>query len=241
MVAVTEGSSKMSAIPSYIQRQLETPPPAASGRHDALRSLALQMVGERIPDGEIFNILRTWCPDADKADREIKDLIKGAHDRNPTPASTSNRTGNNYSRERQAPNYKKFTPSGDRVDLPTGLVNTTPIEFLTGIYKPDDYVCVTWPDDEAKLNRDEIHTVRDWFGLADQMQFSDENGVYFCVNPIRPDGRSDDDVADYRFVLVELEVPKPKRARMTPRAARRGVPRILCHADRKRITNRGYL
>jgi hypothetical protein len=60
------------------------------------------------------------------------------------------------------------------------------------------------------------HPVRDWHQFADDPSFSNPMGVFYCVNPVHLDGRTDDDVADYRHVLVELEVSKKKRSTMTP-------------------------
>lgn len=76
-------------IPPYIQDKLNEPAPGNPGRHQAWIDLSLQMVGEGIPDREIFAALREWIPDKDKRDHELWDCIKGAHARNPKPATVT--------------------------------------------------------------------------------------------------------------------------------------------------------
>src|SRR3984893_15386981 len=101
-------------FPSYIQKQLDGPSPGHPGRHEALMKLALQMVGERIPDWVIFAELRAWIPDKDKTNSEINTLIKGAHAKNPQPASRG--MGKSYSDYNQP--YRTHPPEPKRTVQP---------------------------------------------------------------------------------------------------------------------------
>src|ERR1700756_2895821 len=107
----------MSKIPGYIEKQLSVPPPNPPGRHEALMKLSLQLIGEKIPFEEAFRILREWCPDADKTDKEIRDLLRGAYAKNPQPAVGRNGNGTfypnlKYQRQAEQPKVKPFQANG---------------------------------------------------------------------------------------------------------------------------------
>src|SRR5258707_11870439 len=103
----------MSEIPAYIQKQLPEAPPGKTGRHDAWGRISLQMKGEGIPDDVAFAELRRWIPDADKSDKELWDLIRGAEKRNPQPATTGGNTGRyqRYGQQAEKVKPKPYTPT----------------------------------------------------------------------------------------------------------------------------------
>ncbi len=205
----------MSAIPSYIQRQLSEAPPGNPGRHDAWKSLSVQMKGEGIPEDVIFAELRRWIPDPDKKDKELWDLIKGAAKLNPQPATAGGTLGN-YRRFSQAEQAPKPFEHKSRVELlPSDLSDTTPGEFLQRLFEPDDFICLTKP----KTWTDEVMTVREWITELDQFAdfYSSKDGHYFLINPLldQVSERKNEQVARFLYGLVELEVPKKERASMS--------------------------
>ena len=224
----------MNQFPDYIRRQLDQPPPSAPGRHEAWAKLSYQMVGEGIPDDVIFRELRAWIPDRDKGDREIRDLINGAHKRNPRPAAGARRSPAEH-REEPPPKVKPFRPTGKSTALPTELAGTTPAQFLDRLFYPDDLICLSWPNKHGKptASGDRICTTQEWLRrYADSPEsFKSPHGVWFEINPpnSRTPGhgqetaRNGKQIADYRHCLIELEVPKSKRAAMTPEEIRRHV------------------
>src|SRR5260221_681020 len=159
------GDLMATAFPKYIADKLSGAPPSEGQRHHEMTGLTLQMVGERIPDDEIFQAIRQWIPDRDKSDREIRDLINGAHARNPQPA-----TGAGITRPWQASRMRQDKPDQPRAyiapsirqELPDDLASTTPAEFLAQLFAPDEWVCITWADERGGLSRDEIRTCAEW-------------------------------------------------------------------------------
>jgi len=192
------------AIPYYIQRQLNQPPPDRGQRHDRLLSLSLQMVGQEIADEITFHALRDYCPDADKADREIWNLIKGAHKINPTPAK---RGGEVRRGSKQGnPATVQFTPPNRRRVLPTDLEETTPFEFLDILYGPEAFICVSRADGTGAISRNEIRSVREWPIAMTEVDLNEPHGIWFCINPlVDQTTRNNESVADFRFCLVECD------------------------------------
>jgi hypothetical protein len=188
-------------LPEYIAKQLTTSPPVGS-RHDAMRDLSLQMTGEQIPDEEQFGILRAWVPDRDKTDKEIRDLIRGSHKRNPQPAISSPAS---YRRAEQQPTVIPFAPSGSSQPLPTELAKVTPFEFLQRTYGDDAFICLCRASGEDGINICGTRHVWEW-EIAPAEKFSDKHGIWYCINPVTSDGtHATEDVVDYRFCLVECD------------------------------------
>jgi RecA-family ATPase len=172
--------------------------------------LALQMVGERIPDQTIFATLRQWCNDRDKTDVEIWALIRGAHKRCPQPANFRAEPAS-----KQSTTVKPFQPTGKSSPLPSGLEGVTPAEFLKRMYAPQDNVEIAWKDEKGRLNQRDIKTVSEWERNENQLHGS-ADGLYFCINALLDgaDCHSDQSLASYQYLLVELEVPKKERVSM---------------------------
>jgi hypothetical protein len=178
-----------------------------------MAALSLQMVGEGYPDHVIFETLRQRYPDRDKTDKELRDLIAGAHRLGPRPAARVRNRGYHYPRTPTEPMVKPFEPTAEAKPLPTDLAETTPIDFLRRLYKPGELICITWPDGNGKPTQDDIWTVNEWAQLfAGQIKPEDlqtDQGIWFCVNPLKggmdSPGRTNENVADFRYALVESD------------------------------------
>jgi RecA-family ATPase len=179
-------------FPAYIQDQLNQAPPGSPGRHKAILSLSLQMVGEGIPDDLIFSAIRQWIPDIDKEDKEIWDAIRGAHELNPKPAAYANASD---------------TAFGNSQDgLPNDLADVGPLEFLNRLFHPGEYICITLPDSEGNPTVNEIHSREEWLDADFGNSYASTYGVWFCINPLKDhESRTDDNVADFRHLLVEID------------------------------------
>jgi RecA-family ATPase len=158
--------------------------------------LSYQMVGEAFPDDVVFNALRHWIPDADKPDKELRDLIAGVRERNPQKAERA-----------RAAEYKRSAGSADtQGELPTDLEQTGPIEFLNGLFHPGEYVCITLPDIEGNPTVNIIHSREEWIDADFGNSFASRYGVWFCINPLKDhESRTDGNVADFRHLLVEID------------------------------------
>jgi len=208
-------------FPSYIQKQLDGPPPGPGGRHEALMKLALQMVGERIPDHIAFAALRAWIPDRQKSNKEIADLINGAYARNPLPATGAKREYSGepprpwFAKQSNAkPNVKRFKLDGAAAPEGIPSANLSTAEFLRTVFQPGETICIT---KTAELREGQwtiaskgTFQTREWWlqKLAERPDFYNcESGAWMRVNPFKPgtyDG-TDKEVAAFRHVLVEFD------------------------------------
>jgi RecA-family ATPase len=221
-----------SAIPPYIQKQLDEGPPGKGSRHEWLKELSLQMVGERIPDDTIFDILRAKVPDRDKPDSEFWSLIKGAHERNPQPATAATPRAPGQPRPRVFDKITKKEEGGfviktfKRQSLHLEGIPKLDVSiegFLEKMFRPGETICICLdsyaPEGTNKyIPADSGHfaTLEKWKEqLAKRPHlekiYEEQAGVWLRVNPIR-DGDtsgSDDSVTDFRNVLVEFDsLPK---------------------------------
>jgi hypothetical protein len=109
--------SNVKSFPKYIQDQLDEAW-NKSTRHESWLSLAYQMVGERThSDEEIFDALREWISDADKLDSDLWRAIRGAHRRNPTPATRG--ISGSYDRERKIIQFRATNAPIVDEEIPT--------------------------------------------------------------------------------------------------------------------------
>jgi hypothetical protein len=156
-MSTNNGTIVNGGFPLYIKKQLDQPPPGHPGRHEAWERLSYQMVGERIPDAVIFDALRAWIPDKDKTDKELRTLIAGARAKNPQPAAGAGSAYSGGTYRAAVLAKPTFTKPANTVPLPADLEETTPAQFLSRVYCPDDLVCVTFPV-KGKPIGDEIRT-----------------------------------------------------------------------------------
>jgi RecA-family ATPase len=114
------------------------------------------------------------------------------------------------------PKFKSFVSTGRRESF-EGLP-VTPAEFINKLFGEMEWVCVGKKDSNGQLTSKNDKFCQAWAwgeGIKDDY-FKDDQGVYFIVNPLKDwESRKDANVADYRRLLLELEVPKNKRDGMT--------------------------
>jgi RecA-family ATPase len=179
------------------------------------------MVGERIPDDVIFTTLRTWIPDADKKDKELRELIHGAHELNPTPAGLG--CGPSIQRNGQKFTFKSIAPS--RIvsgDLPSIQCSWT--EFLRRAYYPSEKIFIAtdaeWNEAKGKWDptgKLQGATLEQWLTGEEPgpKSFNPEAGCWIAINPFkewehRVNGeyagkRVQDNVSAFRYVMFESD------------------------------------
>lgn len=202
-------------LPDYIQQVLDGPAPGPGARHEALLDLSLQMVGEKVPDEEIFRLLRAWLPDKDKSDKEIRDLIRGAHAKNPKPTE-SKRYQAAYDLDRKtvkltaAALQQTPTPEG----VPTSALTT--VEWLNTLFRAGEIICITndYTESGDKLipaDKGTFWTREQWCEWLTSKKLDCLAGAWVRINPIKPGDKSgtDTSIADFRYVLVEFD-SRPK-------------------------------
>jgi hypothetical protein len=134
---------------------------------------------------------------------------------------------------------KPFTPTGEIIPLPTGLEHVTPPEFLGRLFRPDELIFIT--RDYKRSDEGHVYTLQEWQEIheAKPHRFRTELGIWFCINPLiyrdvadldaakpkkdgkgnllsRSSARCDDNVENFRYCLLELEIDKKERPRLTP-------------------------
>jgi len=155
--------------------------------------------------------------------QELADAWTGAKDKNYAPWIETFAGSLKYARPARAgqqqqdaaPKIKSFTPTG-RSEAFTGI-DVTPSEFINRLFGKDDWVCLGKKDDSGQLsNKRERFMSPDAVESFSPKTWKSDQGVYFISNPLKDwESRKDDNVSDYRRLLVELEVPKDKREGMT--------------------------
>jgi hypothetical protein len=214
-------------IPDYIQRQLDGPPPGHPGRHEAWEKLSLQTVGERIPDDIIFDLLRNWIPDPDKTDKELRNLINGAHMRSPQPASGSvNGRRLDYPQRPVASikvKAKPIKPSESPATNELPSIACTWTEFLRRAYYPGEKIFLAteaeWNGKKWTPEGDtQEATLEQWLTYDGQEapgEFNPKAGAWIAINPFKEwehkvDGkyagkRVQDNVSAFRYVMFESD------------------------------------
>jgi len=142
-------------LPPHLQRGLSSEPATKGNRHDDIRSLSLQMVAEGVPDNLIHAKIRERYPSREKSDKEIWDLIHGAHKRNPKPSRarsyglTHQRSYQRVYQPQQKVKALEYKPSKEAqsgtLELPTSPL---PIEdFLELAFRPgESFVSTKMPE-----------------------------------------------------------------------------------------------
>jgi RecA-family ATPase len=110
---------------------------------------------------------------------------------------------------------KTYAPTNESKPLPGSLAELPTWEILNRIYRQDDVICLTWGTFNSESgrwepNQDDLRTLGEWnYMLSVQPSvLSHEGGVWFCVNPLKDDGkRANHLVKDFRFCLLECDVP----------------------------------
>ena len=185
------------------------------------------MSGEGIADEQQFEILRQRYPDRDKSEREIRDIIEGAHKRDFKPATTSQRPlqyRRSSSSLEVSGNKVTFKLSGEPAgDVPPGR-ELKPIDFLRLAFKPGELICLNnetaeRAGKETITGHGHFRTIEEWgekFTEFGDDMLDGSVGCWVRINPFKespsdehegdnkPKG-DDKHVADFRNLLVEFD------------------------------------
>lgn len=195
-------------LPRYLQERLNSPRRPEGQRHQDILELSLMMAGERIPESQIFAIIRDRYPDKDKTDREIWDAINGAKARNPQP------TINHYSDDYRPlvitrPESKLITKAfrlSDGVREPLPKVRITTYDALRMFFKDGEGVCI---NRESLKHHGEVKPLEYWLNYF-HPDYSPSikdypNGVWFRINPVKDESGTDESVSAFRHLLIEFD------------------------------------
>jgi len=217
-------------LPYDLQRDLASAPATKGNRHDNIRSLSLRLVGEGWPDNDIFTCLRERYPTQEKSNKEITDLIRGAHKCNPKSsfASPSRLTYQRPAYQRayqpqqkiKALEYKpsKEAQSGT-LELPTSPLSIE--DFLKLAFKPGEIICINKNAREVEgkwtiSSSGTFMSLERWLDFLSSTAgiFDEPQGAWIRVNPFIPDryNGKNEDVSVFRHLLIESDkLPKAQQ------------------------------
>jgi len=187
------------------------------------------MVAEGVPDNLIHAKIRERYPSREKSDKEIWDLIHGAHKRNPKPSRarsyglTHQRSYQRVYQPQQKVKALEYKPSKEAqsgtLELPTSPL---PIEdFLELAFRPGEIICINKNAREVEgkwtiSSSGTFMSLERWLDfLSSTSGFFDEpQGAWIRVNPFisdRYDGKNED-VSVFRHLLIESDkLPKAQQ------------------------------
>jgi RecA-family ATPase len=227
----TRYTDGVNGIPPYIIKRFNEQPRVHPGRHEDILNLTLWMVGEQkatpqLTDEAICGLVQDRYPE--KGEKEIRDAIKGAHERNPQPAAGARRAG--FDSRPWQPRYEQpakpkvkpvaINPSDIPGELPE-IEQPTLRQTIEKLFRPGDVVCLGYRgiDEKSglavwkpimrpfeKLMEDTLNPA--WFVGSAAIQ---PKGAYFVPNPFKTDdNRKTENVADFRYVMFEADPPMRK-------------------------------
>lgn len=202
-------------------------------RHHALLALSIQLLGNGITPDAVFAQLRATF-DAEKTDKEIRDVISWAMDKNPTP-SDNQRQGiapPSLRRQQSKPPEKRLPPREAARQIITTRTLEGSVEIpaegatqllLSSLYAPDEYLNIvakfttkTEEDGKIKCNpygEGKTLTRDEWIEWIEKKGIpQSEAGCWFRPNPMRQTGTGKDgamtdaDVTSLRFLLLESDL-----------------------------------
>ena len=147
---------------------------------------------------------------------EARKAIESAYSRGARdPVQDANLHGNSAN----SPNSAATGPAagfhvvGSAIPLPAPIDNGFP-KLLTAAFEADEYVAISEaePDGAGNLvpKAGRVLKREKWLDLYAQGRFAkifpDKTGVFIRINPMKPGGKSDDDVAAFRHCLVEFDL-----------------------------------
>ena len=213
-----------------IQRYLDAIPPAVSGNkgHDQAYVVACALVhGFALSIAEAEPFMREYSARCAPpwSDREIKHKLESALAATNHQKRRGHLLGGPKERPPNAaqPRKKSTVKLAKHPEkMPTPLPDGTRA-LLKTLFKPDDHVRIV-PGSFGENGKDRpakagnVLRVSEWLTKLDEHK-GDPNGIFktagkqpglfIGLNPMKPDGKSDADVTDYRYVLVEFDdIPK---------------------------------
>ena len=185
----------MIALPAKLQDRIENPTTEEGQRHAEMISVVLQMVGNGVPDDEIFRTMRGNYPT--KPEKEIRDSIRGAHRRDPAPTA----------------GRKLVVTKPKRPAQPVAPLagNAATIAALEAAFLPNEIVCMTNSTFEqgggaVPSANGNFLTCAEWVSkLKGGTSFDGEHGAWICLNPLKGKSRKSEDVAAFRHALIEFD------------------------------------
>jgi RecA-family ATPase len=195
-------------LPRYLQERLNSTRRPEGQRHQDILELSYMMIGEKIPEEQIFLLLRNRYPDKDKSDREIWDAIRGAKSRNPQPAI--NHYSDDYQPFRPLIIQRPFKLSKD-IREPLPQVKMSTIDFLRLIFRPGETVCINWDyviknGKGIPASKGQYKLLEEWISYFEEHGKVDlEQGMWFRVNPYKDESGTDEGVSAFRHVMVEFD------------------------------------
>jgi RecA-family ATPase len=195
-------------LPRYLQERLSSPRRSEGQRHQDILELSYMMIGEKIPEDQIFLLLRNRYPDKDKSDREIWDAIRGAKARNPQP--TISHYSDDYQPFRPLIITRPFKLSKDiREPLPQVKMSTQ--DFLNLAFRPGEMICVNWHAIQngnkwIPASKGLFDDLEGWLSFFNQEEEKyHKQGIWFRINPVKDESGTDESVSSFRHLLVEFD------------------------------------
>lgn len=200
-----------------MQAKLDNPSQVEGTRHAEMLAVIFQLVGDRVPDGDIFSKMRENYPH--KSEVDIRNAIKGAHARDPQP--TRGLGGNVTLGARivaEKVEHRRLVAKPEAFeDAPAPIKSgvEASIAFLESVFRPEEIVCATnaskIDERDGKLKPCETGTFKSLEWWVDKIRsgyaFSGAAGMWIRINPFKigNDTGADTGVADYRHCLVEFD------------------------------------
>ncbi len=221
-------------IPQATLDRLNAPQTEGS-RHANILAISLTLVGDGVPDQEIYQLLRNHYP-PEKTDREIWDAIRGAHAKNPQPLQRQN-VNLTYSPK---PKTDQVTPEqalcnarqflrglgvserevSERSIVPISTLEKGCINLFENLYSEDEYVNIvckfSQPEDKPnKANPYGPGLSKNRDGWLDYFKTEgipqSRAGAWIRPNPCKERGTGKDgayqdaDITAFRFLLIESD------------------------------------
>lgn len=204
-------------------------------RHDAMFKIAIPLLGNGMADEAVFAQLRATFPDADKTDKEIRDVITWCSRQNPTPSVGARKP---FVMPRPANRTQAEKPKAPEVAAREFLNGSTPIgtadwyerspikpddgvagaiQLLTALYEPHDHINMVvqylMRGDKANPQGGGQTLMRDqWIDyLQSGKKCHGHAGCWIRPNPCKPTGSGKDgaitdaDILSHRFVMIESD------------------------------------
>lgn len=206
-------------LPKSLIDTVNNPTTSEGQRHAEMIRVILQLVGNRVPDGEIFARMKQNYPH--KVDKDILNAIAGAHGRNPSPtvgASQRDARALNYVQPDKIAHRRRFKLAADKVAAPEEK-ECSIIGFLESMFRPEETICITPDADLGEDGKYHIKSVGTFLTLEEWREklpeweksgrFRRDWGAWIRVNPMtggKENPRGDDsEVSDYRYCMVEFD------------------------------------
>jgi hypothetical protein len=216
------GATHTRDVNRIIEKILSEPPATEGGRHADMLNRSLQLIGNGWDDESCYVAMTQLYPIGSGSSRkvtekEIRDIIRGAHALNPTPTGESK----HYQRLDE-PKARKYEHDGTREELPSDEIKMSYSEYIVDVlgFRQDECVWFAGMEEDLngnqRLNQWPEATTIDKIAGADKAIGGEgftQYGSFYCVNPIKPGGRrKENDVSRYLYTMIESDdLPKEEQ------------------------------